>query len=89
NPRYRAGQTVYVTDASRAVGVVANLLGDEKLSYISKLRSEYEEVAERHARGKGDRDRLSLEAARANAVRVDWPAYKATRPQFTGPRVVG
>ena len=89
NPRYRAGQTVYVTDASRAVGVVSNLLGDEKLSYISKLRSEYEEVAERHARGKGDRDRLSLEAARANAVRLDWSAYQATRPQFTGPRVVG
>ncbi|WP_273502817.1 methionine synthase [Paracoccus sphaerophysae] len=89
NPRYRAGQTVYVTDASRAVGVVSNLLGDEKLNYISKLRSEYEEVAERHARGKGDRDRLSLEAARANAVRLDWSAYQATRPQFTGPRVVG
>ena len=89
DPRYRAGQTVYVTDASRAVGVVANLLGDEKVSYIKQVRAEYEDVAERHARGQTDRARLPIETARANPVRIDWPAYAATQPQFTGPRVVG
>ncbi len=84
NPRYHKGQTVYVTDASRAVGVVSNLLSDEKVSYISDLRREYEEVANRYNRGDDNRPRLSIEDARANAVKPDWSAYQATQPQFTG-----
>ncbi|WP_415393323.1 methionine synthase [Paracoccus sp. SJTW-4] len=84
NPRYHKGQTVYVTDASRAVGVVSNLLSDEKVSYISDLRREYEEVANRYNRGDDNRPRLSIEDARANAVKPDWSAYQATPPQFTG-----
>ncbi|MFC0811170.1 methionine synthase [Paracoccus panacisoli] len=88
DPRYRAGQTVYVADASRAVGVVANLLGEAKSGYVSQLRAEYQDVAERHARGQTDRERLPLAAARDNAPKLDWAAYRATAPQFTGPRVV-
>ncbi|ARJ68354.1 methionine synthase [Paracoccus contaminans] len=88
DPRYRRGQTVYVTDASRAVGVVANLLSADKESYIKGLRAEYQDVAERHARGRADRDRLPLDAARANALRLDWAGYQATPPRFTGPRVI-
>ena len=89
DPRYRAGQTVYVTDASRAVGVVSNLLSDVKLKYIKDLRDEYESMAERHARGKADRDRLSIADARANALRIDWSDYVATAPRFSGPQVIG
>ncbi|HRO14142.1 MAG TPA: methionine synthase, partial [Paracoccus sp. (in: a-proteobacteria)] len=88
NPRYHRGQTVYVTDASRAVGVVSNLLSDGKASFVSDLRREYEDVAERHLRGRTGRDRLPLEAARANAVAIDWGAYDAPRPAFTGTRAL-
>ena len=42
HPRYNAGQTVYVTDASRAVGVVSSLLSPEtKAGYVETVRAEY------------------------------------------------
>ncbi|MBB1498988.1 methionine synthase [Paracoccus sp. MC1862] len=88
DPRYHKGQTVYVTDASRAVGVVSNLLSDEKISYISNVRNEYQEVATRYNRGDDKRARLSIEDARANAVKVDWSAYEATPPQFVGTKTL-
>lgn len=88
NPRYHKGQTVYVTDASRAVGVVSNLLSDDKVTYIDEVRREYQEVAARYNRGDSDRARLSIEDARANAVKLDWSAYQAPRPQFTGTKVL-
>ena len=88
NPRYHKGQTVYVTDASRAVGVVSNLLSDDKVSYIKDLRKEYEDVANRYNRGDDKRPRLSIEDARANAVKPDWSVYQATPPQFTGTLVL-
>ena len=88
NPRYHKGQTVYVTDASRAVGVVSNLLSDEKSSYVSGVRKEYEDVANRYNRGDDKRPRLSIEDARTNAVKPDWSVYQATPPQFTGTLVL-
>ncbi len=89
NPRYHRGQTVYVTDASRAVGVVSNLLSGERGSYVSSVRDEYVEMADRYARGQTDRERLPVEAARANALKIDWTGYQAEPPTFTGARVVG
>ncbi len=88
SPRYDAGQAVYVTDASRAVGVVSALLSDQKSDYVAGIRSEYEDVAVRHARSEADKRRLPLTDARANAVPVDWSAHRATAPQFLGARVI-
>src|SRR5450432_1113598 len=49
HPRYHKGQTVYVNDASRAVGVVGALLSPEtRVSYVETLRAEYRRVAEAH-----------------------------------------
>ncbi len=88
NPRYHKGQTVYVTDASRAVGVVSNLLSQEtKPGYVETVRAEYTKVAEAHARNEADKQRLSLEKARANAHKIDWSSYTPPKPQFTGTRV--
>ena len=43
-PHY-AGVTVYVPDASRAVGVASNLLSDElKQAYVTEVAAEYETV---------------------------------------------
>ena len=88
-PRYRRGQTVYVTDASRAVGVVGALLSPtQKDDYVAGIRAEYAEVAEKHERGERAKQRLPLAAARANALRLDWAAYAPPAPSFTGTRVV-
>ncbi|MEP7456247.1 methionine synthase [Phyllobacterium sp. SB3] len=87
NPRYHQGQTIYVTDASRAVGVVSNLLSkDIKPGYIDTIRAEYARVADAHARNEADKQRLPLAKARANSHKIDWSAYTPPKPTFIGTR---
>ncbi|MDF2969768.1 MAG: methionine synthase [Microvirga sp.] len=88
HPNYNKGQAVYVTDASRAVGVVSSLLStDMKDGYVETLRAEYRKVADAHARSEADKQRLSIEKARANSLRIDWASYQPPKPTFTGARV--
>ena len=89
SPRYQRSQAVYVTDASRAVGVVSALLSKtQKQPYVDGIRAEYAEVAERHERAERAKQRLPLAAARANAMQIDWTGYSVPEPRFTGARVV-
>jgi 5-methyltetrahydrofolate--homocysteine methyltransferase len=88
HPRYARGQTVYVVDASRAVGVVSALLSpDGRAGYIDTVRAEYRKVADAHARGEADKQRLTLARARANAFKSDWTSYAPPVPSFLGTRV--
>jgi len=89
SPNYRRGQAVYVNDASRAVGVVAALMSRERrATYLAEVRAEYARLAEAHARGEEQKQRLSLAAARANARKLDWSGYTPPRPSFLGTRVL-
>lgn len=88
-PRYTRGQTVYVTDASRAVGVVGALLSPtQKPDYVAGIKAEYADLAERHLRAEAAKTRLPLEQARANALRLEWDGYTPKAPSFTGVRVI-
>ena len=88
HPGYNRGQAIYVTDASRAVGVVSNLLSpDTRNTYVADIRAEYAKVAAAHARAESEKKRLPIARARENAEKVDWTSYKPTRPQFFGTRV--
>ncbi|MGO4839751.1 methionine synthase, partial [Rhizobiaceae sp. 2RAB30] len=88
HPRYERGQAVYVTDASRAVGVVSSLLSNEqKPGYVERLQAEYQKVADAHARSEAEKQRLPLARARANAHRVDWASYAPPKPSFLGTKV--
>jgi 5-methyltetrahydrofolate--homocysteine methyltransferase len=88
HPQYKAGQAVYVTDASRAVGVVSALLAEDgNETYVDGIRGEYAKVAEAHARAEAEKQRQPLASARENAVKLDWSAYKPTKPSFTGTKV--
>ncbi len=90
HPSYAKGQAVYVTDASRAVGVVSSLISKEtRGATIEKVRAEYAKVADAHARSELDKQRLPLAKARANAFKVDWSGYQPKKPSFTGTRVYG
>jgi 5-methyltetrahydrofolate--homocysteine methyltransferase len=88
HPNYAAGQTVYVPDASRAVGVVSQLLSAEnKPGYVADIRAEYAKIQESHARGQRDKERLSLKDARANAAKPDFAAKPPVKPATSGTRV--
>jgi 5-methyltetrahydrofolate--homocysteine methyltransferase len=88
HPNYARGQAVYVTDASRAVGVVSSLLSEEgRAGYVETVRAEYARVAEAHAKAERDKQRLPIAKARGNPFRIDWTDYQVARPSFTGARV--
>ncbi|MBK8124986.1 MAG: methionine synthase [Dokdonella sp.] len=76
---------VWVKDASRAVGVAQSLVSKELVDdFLAKVRADYSEVRERH-RNRGSGKRLvSLEAARANASRLDWSNYTPPTPRKPG-----
>lgn len=88
HPGYNKGQAIYVTDASRAVGVVSSLLSpDNRDGYVADIRTEYAKVAAAHARSEAEKVRLPLSRARENAHKVDWTGYKPTKPSFLGTKV--
>lgn len=80
---------VYVADASRAVGVVSNLLSDElRPPFLAALEQKYTVARERFARKDKAKDRLSLTAARANAFKTDWTASLPIVPRETNVKVL-
>ena len=87
HPNYKRGQAVYVTDASRAVGVASALMSREgREKYVGETRTEYARIATTHARAQEDKQRLSLADARKNALKLDWANYTPLAPGFTGTR---
>jgi len=87
DPSYRRGQTVYVTDASRAVGVASSLLSkDTGATYAAGIRGEYETMARNHAGQRSNAKRLTIEQARANRAKPDF-SKRAGAPKFMGTRV--
>jgi 5-methyltetrahydrofolate--homocysteine methyltransferase len=88
DPGYRAGQTVYVTDASRAVGVASSLLSKtQNADFVAGVRSEYETIAKNHAAQRAPGRRLTLAQARTNKLKLDWKDYAPPAPKFFGTRV--
>jgi 5-methyltetrahydrofolate--homocysteine methyltransferase len=78
--------TVHVLDASRVVGVVSDLLHDERRAALDREnRVKQAELRVQHA----ERDRkplVAVETARENRERVEFDALEI--PEFTGTRIV-
>ena len=86
-PRYRAGSTTYVVDASRAVGVVAGLLSPtEKARNEAATRDDYIRIREQYARGQEVKARATLAQARSNRFRPKPTTPLPPRPSFLGVR---
>ena len=87
SPHYD-GPVVYVPDASRSVGVCADLLSDERAArFIADLRADYDKVRALHANRKAT-PLVSLAEARANPAPIDWASYTPPRPRVIGRRVL-
>jgi 5-methyltetrahydrofolate--homocysteine methyltransferase len=78
---------IHVKDASRAVGVVQNLITENKKDdYTAGIAAEYEEVRRKHA-GRRSKTKLApLARARANGTKIDWGGYEPPRPNVLGVR---
>ncbi len=82
-PNY-SGPTVYVADASRAVGVVGQLMGFGKDAFTQRVRTEYRAIRDQRAAQRREAKRVDLETARANRLPIDWQGSTMTKPAFTG-----
>jgi 5-methyltetrahydrofolate--homocysteine methyltransferase len=85
-PNYDHG-VVYVTDASRAVGVAGTLVSTERRpAYLAGVKADYDRIREEHAKGRERNPRIELQAARANAPKIYWQDYTPPPPSFIGVR---
>jgi len=76
---------IYVTDASRAVGVAGKLLTPTlKTPYVAEIREEYEKVRERNAKRRPKAADLDYTQARKRRFRTDWSAYTPAEPNMLG-----
>ncbi len=83
SPNYH-GPTVYVPDASRAVGVVSKLMGTGRQQFVSQTAAEYAAIREQRAAQRRNARRATLPEARANRCPIDWKIYTPPPPAFTG-----
>jgi len=83
-PHYKS-PTVWVKDASRAVGVAQSLISKELVdSFMEKIRAEYADIRERH-KDRGPAKRLvSLQHARGQAFDGKWQTYVPPAPKQAG-----
>ena len=80
------GTTIHVLDASRVVGVVSDLLSDDRAAAADTAnRADQEQLREQHEKAQR-RPLLTLEQARANRERVQYGDLPV--PAFTGIRTV-
>ena len=89
-PAYNNRATVYVSDASRAVGVAAKLLAPEETyqDYASEISAEYALIKNRVEARREKRAFLTLDAARANPLIFAWETYSPPKPKTLGVQVI-
>ncbi|NQV56418.1 MAG: cobalamin B12-binding domain-containing protein, partial [Rhodospirillales bacterium] len=87
-PAYSGGPVVYVTDASRAVGVAQSLLGSkDPAGYIAEVANEYDEIRTRFHERRTEGRLHPLERARQLAPALDW-GEAPPPPPFIGIRAL-
>jgi len=86
-PAYR-GPVVHVQDASRAVGVAAQLRSERRDAFDAENRREQERLRREHEARRVEKPLLALEEARRRRTAIDWSSYQPPRPCFQGARVL-
>jgi 5-methyltetrahydrofolate--homocysteine methyltransferase len=83
-PHYQS-PTVWVKDASRAVGVAQSLVSKDLTdAFMARIRADYAEVRARHRQRGGNKPLVTLEHARGQAFRPDWSRYAPPQPRRPG-----
>ena len=76
---------IHVLDASRVVGVAAELLSeDRKEAYHLQVEANHKRLREEHAGKRAKGELLPLEAARENVTPIDWATAEIAVPEKTG-----
>jgi 5-methyltetrahydrofolate--homocysteine methyltransferase len=84
-----ANPVVHVLDASRAVGVVGQLINPELKPAFVKENAEAQEILRRkHALGTPGKALLNLETARKRRTPIDWKESDIAKPSVAGVQVL-
>ena len=88
DPHYQH-PVVYVPNASRCVSVVNQLISPTRRdAFLATLNQEYDHFRERFQAKTEKREFLSLPAARANKLELDWTGYQPPVPETLGIQVL-
>ena len=87
-PEYCTAPTIWVKDASRAVGVAQKILSNKAEEYIEEIKTDYAMVRNQHANKSKPKNLLSIKQARENAARLNWDEQKTLKPKHTGVKVL-
>ena len=83
----RQQPVVYVTDASRSVGVCQSLMSDERRAgFLADIAEDYERTRERVAKGRRNVPLRPYEEAVRRAFAWPWESYEPPAPTFLGIR---
>ncbi|VAW37001.1 5-methyltetrahydrofolate--homocysteine methyltransferase [hydrothermal vent metagenome] len=87
-PNYNS-DTIWVKDASRAVGVVQNLIGSKELKqpFVDKIKQEYAQIRQRRLKRSSKKITVSLSQARNNKLQVDWQQSPPMATKYTGIKI--
>jgi len=78
---------VHVLDASRAVGVVGQLINPlQRDSFAQKIRREQDDIRQAHETRQAKTPLLGLVQARARRISIEWKQADVPKPAFTGVR---
>ena len=86
-PKY--GHTVvHVNDASRAVGVVSQLLDHNNEKYKAELKIDYEDFRVKFLDRQIEKEYVTIEEARKQKFSIDWENEEIKKPNFLGIKVI-
>ncbi len=79
---------VHVNDASRAVGVVSQLLSNRNKEYVAEIKTDYADFREKFLNRAIDKEYVSIEEARAQKFKIDWENENIHQPNKLGIHII-
>lgn len=86
-PKY-GNTVVHVNDASRAVGVVSQLLDHNNIKYKKDLKIDYEDFRQKFLDRQIEKVYVPIEEARKQKLSIDWGNEIISKPKFLGIKVI-
>ena len=83
-PNYKTGPVIHVIDASRSVGVLQNLITEDKRNaFLANIKEDYVVVRER-LKNLNAKPLMKIEDANNNKIQINWDEFKPSEPSFLG-----
>jgi 5-methyltetrahydrofolate--homocysteine methyltransferase len=86
-PAY-SNSVIHVKDASKAAGVLSELLQSDNSAYVKKVKDKYKKLRDDHSSRQVEKNLLTLAAARGNRLVTDWKSANIYEPMKPGRHLI-